>query len=478
MPDIDDVLKAVKRDIIPDRKLSSAVRSKAETIRDAVDRECMAAGLVAEVRIDGSVAKDTWLRDNADADIFMRVSPDLSKTQLRDICLPIAKRALSPNRIVERFAEHPYVESKVTLGRGPHRFLRVNVVPCYRVEPGRWLSATDRSPYHTEYVRQHMSVQQRGEVRLLKSFMKGIGAYGADIKTGGFSGMLCETLIMANGSFLKAVKDFSNWRESRFIDIENYHQGRNAEVHRLFREPLIVIDPVDKDRNLAAAVRRNQLWNFVAASRQLLENPSTSYFREPKARPITVATYRRLTRIRGTALLAVLMGRMDVVVDVLWSQLYKTERALVNLLQGSGFSIIRSQTWSDERSISIILVELEQAIQPNSRIQLGPPISRVPESASFLAKHMRDRRTVAGPWIAGDRWSVQKERPFPSAVDLLRESLRSGGREIGVASEPERIFRKRVEVRSGKGIEGLIRRNREFAKAVKVFLAGRPSWLG
>ncbi len=193
MPNLAAVCNEVKPKIIPDSELRSAVQKKAEEIRAAVERECARAGIAAEVRLDGSVAKDTWIRDYADVDVFMRVSPNLTKTQLHDVCLPPAKRALYPNKIVERFAEHPYVESYVELTK--RKKLRVNVVPCYNVQKGQWLSATDRSPYHTEYIRQHLTLEQRDEVRLLKAFMRGIGGYGADTKTGGFSGMLCETLI-------------------------------------------------------------------------------------------------------------------------------------------------------------------------------------------------------------------------------------------------------------------------------------------
>jgi tRNA nucleotidyltransferase (CCA-adding enzyme) len=406
----------------------------------------------------------------------MRVSPNLTKVQLREVCLPIAKRALYPNKIVERFAEHPYVEAMVAFGK--RRMLRVNVVPCYSVERGQWLSATDRSPYHTEYVLQHLTAQQRDEVRLLKAFMSGIGAYGADIKTGGFSGMLCETLIASHGDFEHVIKEFSSWKEAQFVDVENHFEGRRDEVHQLFREPLIVIDPVDQGRNLAAAVRREQLWNFVAASRQLIAGPSTSFFEAPKIKPVAAAAYKRLVKQRGSTIMAVVMGRMDVVVDVLWSQLYRTERALVNLLENNGFSVIRSASWSDERSLNVILLELEDAIIPGSRRHLGPPVSKVAESASFLAKHLPSDGTISGPWLEADRWAVQKKRDFASAADLLKTALRSGGRTVGVASEPARLFQKRVEVLSGRSIEKLIVRNPEFAKAMKVFLSGRPAWLG
>jgi tRNA nucleotidyltransferase (CCA-adding enzyme) len=476
LTDLVGICDEVKRRITPDPKLRGIVEAKAEQIRTAVDQESQKAHLEAEVRIDGSVAKDTWLKDYADVDIFMRVSPDLSKEQLRDVCLPIARKALARNKIVERFAEHPYIESFVPLGK--RKTLRVNVVPCYNVKPGQWLSATDRSPYHTEYIRQHLTQTQHDEVRLLKAFMRGIGAYGADIKTGGFSGMLCETLVASRRNFAGVVKEFSTWEESNYIDLENYFQGRNEEVHRLFREPLIVIDPVDKGRNLAAAVRKEQFWSFVAASRELIAKPSTRFFEEPKLKPLTPLAYRRLTKGRGSTILAVVMGRMDVVVDVLWSQLYKTERALVNLLENNGFSVLRSESWSDERSLNVILLELEEETLPSSKKHIGPPISRIAESASFLGKHRSERSTVAAPWIEGDRWVVLKRRDYTSATALLKTALKSGGKAVGVASQPARTFQRRVNILKGPSIQTLILRSPQFSGALNRFLSGRPLWLG
>jgi len=436
----------------------------------------MNAGLRAEVRFDGSVAKDTWLSKYADVDIFMRVPTNLTKKELREVCLPPAKRALRPNKIVERYAEHPYVESTVELGKG--RTLRVNIVPCYNVEMGHWISATDRSPYHTEYIRRHLTGPQHDEVRLLKAFLRGIGAYGADVKTGGFSGMLCETLVASRENFTGVVKDFARWQDSQFIDLENYFEGRRSEAHLVFKEPLIVIDPVDKGRNLAAAVRGEQLWNFVAASRALLARPSTSLFEEPKITPLSAKAYRRLVKARGSVLLCVVLGKIDAVVDILWSQLYRTERALVNVLENNDFSVLRSAAWSDEKSLNVILLELEQDELPPSKRHFGPPVSRSAESASFLAKHVANQSTVSGPWIGGGRWMLEKKREVVSARNLLKSILHSGGREIGVASLPAACFKRRVSILRNEAIAELISRNRQFAKYMRNFLSGRPAWLG
>ncbi len=474
MDKIAEICNAVKKKIVPPPKLTLAVEERAEEIRSAVERECKNARRPAEVRLDGSVAKDTWLRDYPEVDVFMRVPPQFTKTELRDVYLPIARKALRGHRIVERFSEHPYIESTVKLKKS--RKLRVNIVPCYKVEKGNWLSATDRSPYHTEYIQQHLTRPQRDEVRLLKAFMRGIGAYGADIKTGGFSGMLCETLIASREQFQRVVQDFAQWR-GEFIDIENYYTGRGGEVLRIFTEPLVVIDPVDKGRNLAAAVRQSQLWNFAAASRHFISKPSPSLFFEPKIKPLASADYRKRIRARGSAIICVPMRKIDTVVDILWSQLYRTQRALVNLLENNDFTVIRSSAWSDEKSLNVILIELESEQLPESKRHNGPPVSRLKESSSFLSKHVGKADTISGPWIEDGRWVVQKRRTVVSARALLMSALRSGGVNIGVAKLLAQSFKKNLRILEKDQIGVLVASNLEFAKMIRVYLSGRPAWL-
>jgi len=467
---INNVCATAKRKLTPTVKERRLIETAAEEVRRKVEDECEKAKLSAEVCIEGSVAKDTWIPDYVDLDIFMLVPPELTKEQLTKTCLPIARRALRGNRIVERYAEHPYVEAFIKT-RGD---LRVNVVPCYHVERGNWLSATDRTPFHTQYIRQHLSQEKRGDVRLLKAFLRSIGTYGADIKTGGFSGMLVETLTLNFDNFLNVINNFAEWNLTRYVDVEKYYQNRTGEVRKIFPEPLVVIDPVDKGRNLGAAVRPDQLWNFVAASRYFLKKPSTRLFTEPNIQPLTNREYQQLTTIRGSGLVCISFGRIDAVVDVLWSQLFRTQRALANFLSNNDFEIINSAAWSNEKEINVILFELESLQLPGSKKHLGPPVNRTSESASFIAKHTRNSKTVAGPWIENQRWAVQKSRENTNAEQLLNTGLKHGAK-IGVAS----LFkRKRVRARvlNTKTISPMINSNVEFSRFMRHYLDGRPVW--
>jgi len=468
---IPDVCDSAARQITP----SSAERKDVERVVKQVEARLVAEaerdGLEAEVSLNGSVAKDTWLKGDVDVDIFLRVPVSLSRAELEGRCLRIAKRALRGYRIVERFAEHPYVETHVG-------DVRVNVVPCYNVVRGEWQSATDRTPFHTEYVKSHLTPDQRGEVRLLKRFLKGIDVYGADVKVSGFSGMLTETLIMYYGSFTDALKQAQSWKPQVTIDLENHYRGREPEIADLFEEPLVVIDPVDRGRNLAASISRTKLWEFIAAARAFSKKPSRSYFFPRKTVPMSVREFRRGMQLRGWNLVALEFGRVDAVVDVLWSQLHRTERSLRNLLKQEGYNVTRSASWSNEKDLNVILFELENVSLSPVRKHVGPPVARAQASELFLQKHMNRNQTVSGPWVDDDRWAVGQLRDNTNAVALVRSRIRDGGRQIGVASKIVPVLRGHCGVLAGRALISFYRKDRDAARFITSFLKGRPAWLG
>ena len=60
---------------------------------------------------------------------------------------------------------------------------------------------------------------------------------GQKSKVGGFSGYLCELLMMKYGSFAEAVQAFAHYNKRVVIDIENYYADRQNELALLFPEP-------------------------------------------------------------------------------------------------------------------------------------------------------------------------------------------------------------------------------------------------
>jgi tRNA nucleotidyltransferase (CCA-adding enzyme) len=246
----------------------------------------------------------------------------------------------------------------------------------------------------------------------------------------------------------------------------------------LFEEPLVVIDPVDRGRNLAASISRRRLWEFVAAARAFSNRPRRSFFATRKPVPLVVRGFRREMQRRGWNLIAIEFGRVEAVVDVLWSQLYRTERALRNLLKQEGFNVTRSASWTDEKDLNVILFELENLKLPPVRKRVGPHVARSQASELFLKKHLNGLRSISGPWVDDDRWAVDQLRENTSAVEFLQSRIRDGGRRVGVASKIAPVLKQRHRVLAGKALTNFYKKNADAARFITSFLKGRPTWLG
>src|SRR5919107_5045382 len=242
--------------------------------------------MITDVVLGGSFAKGTWLkreniRDNSvksdectDIDIFLKIDVSLQDEEFDELAKKIGKQSLSEYNPRLRYSSHPYVEAYV-------KGIRVNVVPCYNVEKGRWKSAADRSPFHTEYIRDNLDDEKKNQVRLLKKFLKSIGVYGAEIATAGFSGYVTEILILKFGSFVSVLTAISNIKEDKnVISIGKFDE----DILKIFQSPLIIIDPIDPRRNLGTAISGESVGKAVLAARAFLEKPSLNFFRERKER--------------------------------------------------------------------------------------------------------------------------------------------------------------------------------------------------
>jgi tRNA nucleotidyltransferase (CCA-adding enzyme) len=467
---LEKVCASVLEKVTPSQKERERVLTLAEELRQKVSQAAMKAGIDATVRIEGSVAKDTWLSGEPDIDIFMQVPKSTPREAFGTTCLKIAREATKGFKQVERFAEHPYLEAFVNS-------VRVNIVPCYRAEKGEWVSATDRTPYHTDYVKARLNEALCGEIRLLKRFMKGIGTYGAEIKVGGFSGYLCELLTLHYKSFLGVLESFADWRERKLIDYEGHYKGREREARKIFQEPLIVVDPIDKGRNVASALRRQRLDEFIAASRGFLQKPSEKYFFPPAIQPFKPEKITEILKTRGSTLILVKFGKVNAVPDVLWGQLYKSQKSLHKMLQRHDFKVIREAVWSNERNLNLFLFEVEHRFLPPIKRHLGPPIEKKADCERFLQKHVSSSNTLSGPRVEDGRWIVETKRKYTDITVLLAEKLESGGRQVGVADLIAQTIAKTLQILTHEKIQELYKADKEFAGFLTRFLAGKPFWL-
>lgn len=345
----------------------------------------------------GSAARDTWLSGDRDIDIFIAVPEDGNLGDALEIA-----REIAPVH-EERYAEHAYVHARID-------GFDVDLVPCYDVrDPSKIKSAVDRTPFHSRYVSERIKGME-DEVLLLKQFMKGVGVYGSDLKTGGFSGYLAELLVIHYGSFLRVLEGASSWRPGKRIDI-----AQGADL----RAPLVVIDPVDPKRNVAAALTLDRMFQFVAAARCFLRSPDISFFFPPEAHRMSPDEIRAEIERRGTEFILLEISAPDMVDDVLYPQMRKAEASIKNLLEREGFQVLRSDVnlVRGEDVKARLLFELSIWELPSVRIHTGPPIWEAEHVSRFVKGNPSP---LSGPYIDNGRLVVEIPRRYRKAVDLLK----------------------------------------------------------
>ena len=462
------VLQRVRSRIVPTTLDQDRMAELADRLQREVEQILEQSNIVGKVTLQGSFARDTWLRGETDLDIFVRFPPSMERREWLDIVLPALRKGLGKYKVVERYAEHPFLEFHA-------EGVRVNVVPSYDVEKGHWKSATDRTPYHTEFMKASLTFELRNEARYLKKFAKGIGVYGAEIEVGGFSGMLVDTLTVYYRTFVQALTQAGMWVPGVRLEI-----GKPASVTDEKRREkdvdLVVIDPVDSDRNLAAALRPEKLWSFVGAARQFLHQPDVQFFFPSKFAPKTRAQFSKRLSINPRELVAVAFNHPVLVPDVLWGQLLKIERSLVEMLTREGFEILRSKIWSDEQRQSSVLLELDRTTLPSVKLQKGPPVSKRDDSSSFLRRHLRAHDTSRGPWIEGERWVVEKKRRASTIKVILKSSTVDESYGLAIPKQIGRQFSKTVRLLEGDGLLSFLGR-KGFDETLWRFMDAKPAWL-
>ncbi len=76
-PDTVRIQREVLKGIVPKDKERRRAQELSETIIQEVTSAARKSSLKAEVSLEGSVAKDTWLSGEADIDIFLKVDSTL-----------------------------------------------------------------------------------------------------------------------------------------------------------------------------------------------------------------------------------------------------------------------------------------------------------------------------------------------------------------------------------------------------------------
>ncbi|MFB6112246.1 MAG: CCA tRNA nucleotidyltransferase [Halobacteriaceae archaeon] len=414
-----DLLEEVREEVTPTDAEREAMEQVAAELMAAARTTIADLPIEADVVQVGSTARGTWISGHRDIDLFVRFPPSLDRDALERYGLTIGRDVLPEGR--EEYAEHPYVT-------GQREGFDIDLVPCYRVEEATAIqSAVDRTPFHTEYLDTRLNAELPGEIRVAKQFLTGIGAYGSDLRTRGFSGYLTELLVLEYGDMERFLQAAAEWQPPVELD----PAGHGAAT---FDDPLVVIDPTDPERNVAAVVSAANVARVQHFARELLAEPDPAVFFPRPRTPLSPAGVRAAVHRRDTEPIAVHFDRPDVVDDQLYPQLRRSLSGLVRGLENAGFSVLRADTFAgDERAV--LLVEPTVSQLPGVERHEGPPVHVPEHGRAFYEQYADD--AVVGPFIDGERYVVERERSMTTAATFVDEQLTDVALGTHVASAIE-----------------------------------------
>jgi len=396
---LENVLKRIK----PSKQEEERVK---KFVSDVLRVAKTVSGL--DCAVVGSIGKFTWLSGDHDVDIFIMFPKETPREELEKKGLEFGEKIVQDLKGKARikYAEHPYTHAVI-------KGFDVDIVPCYRIQKGEHIkSAVDRSPLHLQYILDHITPRMQDEVRLLKQFCKGIGVYGSDAKHLGFSGYICELLILYYQSFEAVVKAAASWQAPQIIDILGF-----ANRTKFPDQPLVIVDPVDKERNAAAVINAENFIRFIAACRQFAEKPNANLF-WPKDEVSLSAKQLKYLMNRGTHFVAIKMKAPDVIDDVLYPQLRKALKRLANLIRHNEFSVLRSYEFVSDSCWLIFELEIFQLPPVNKMV--GPPIFSKQHTQEFLSKY-KGKNFL---YLADNRWVAEVKRENRTAEELLERFLK------------------------------------------------------
>jgi len=355
-----------------------------------------------EITLQGSVAKDTFLKNQSDIDVFLLFPTDKGITinWFEQTLIPIIIKCFNNYKYILKYASHPYITIYIDS-------VEVNIVPAYKVSsPDKIISAVDRTPFHTEYIKSHLNETQKDEVRILKQFLKNWDLYGAEIEIQGFSGYLAELLIIAYGNFHNLLRNTLRWQAYRTcIDIENHYSSNKECLERFKRNVLVVVDPVDPKRNAAAAVSIKKFSMFKLLAKMLLEHPSEVFFFDYSniTKDVNNAFSYIENRLKSfdSCLYLLIFEVLKPIPDMIWGQLYRLKNSLLNVLRTyTDNKYIYADIWFDKENLrKAILVIEHMYCNKQYKIHVGPYAFDVTNAMSFLIKNIS---SDVGPWVGDD----------------------------------------------------------------------------
>jgi tRNA nucleotidyltransferase (CCA-adding enzyme) len=331
----------------------------------------------AKANLGGSFAKDTFLKGDHDVDVFVAFDLGYAKKNpaLSDV-LGSSLKAWKPERV------HGSRDYFIVRKAAAFKFEVIPVLAIKKSADAQ--NITDFSLQHVTWVNAR-SKKLKDDIRLTKKFCKGQRVYGAESYIRGFSGHVVDLLVIHYGGFLPLLRAASKWTvkkgEKTIIDIPKAHHGKALFVLNKSKTegPLVLVDPVQPDRNAAASLTQENYERFIVAAKKFLAAPSEKFFEREEP------DFDKLAK-RGTIVLIAARPTTGSD-DVVGTRLLKLFEHVKRELETAGFTVLQS-AWEWRQTALLWYCVKEARLPPTMEVE-GPPAAMKQHAEAFKRKHKK-----------------------------------------------------------------------------------------
>ena len=395
------------KEILKSHKIKDTER-KVRPILNRIKTEIETENINAEVVLGGSVAKGTHLK-KYDCDIFVKFGETYKDKNLSELL----------EKILQCFDNVERVHGSRDYFKLLYQHIEFEIVPVLNIKNSEEaLNVTDVSPLHVLWVKKHIG-KKADDIKLAKLFCKAQRVYGAESFINGFSGYMIEILVIYYGSFLNFLKGVSNWKLKEVIDFTQYYKNEKEVFKTLNKakldSPLILIDPVQKERNAAAALSYEKFNLLIAAAAKFLAGPSKKMFCMHK---FLLKKIKIKAKKEKGVLIMIEAAPLEGKKDVIGGKLLKCFNYGKRQLELNDFKLLDSDWyWSDIKQNAYMWYIVHPEKLSEYKIHAGPLISsNKKDVAKFIKKHKKYK-------IENNRIYSEMKRKYTKPKQLIKNLM-------------------------------------------------------
>ena len=407
------VLAKAQEIVIPSKEESYSVNEAAGEIVQIINEKGAKVG--AELVVGGSVAKGSWLPNLHDIDCFLRFDYIKYKDKSEQLAVFAEKLVKSC------FKNYKLLHGSRDYFQVKYNGFDIEIIPVLKItKPEMMKNITDVSPLHFIWLgKRSRKLNLSTDIRLAKQFFKANGLYGAESFIRGISGHVIEIMIIHYGGFTQLLRAISKWGDRAIVDPERRYMNEK-QLMLLMNDsklvsPLIVVDPIQPERNAAAALSEEKFKALKKLAIKFLANPSLAAFKEKK---ITVDQIKNRKTGKKLLLFSV-KPDPAVTIDVAGCKILGLFEDVTRLIEGFDFNIAKKDWYWDKHNAALLWFYIDPRILPASFRHNGPPI-KLAEHAIAFKKEWKNYPVK----VSKGRLYVDLPRKVRTTSDLLLEIKR------------------------------------------------------